>query len=151
MRIKNTTQYSTRAIRSVLTVVHNHIAKTEGRMKRWDRFVVQIGYTKTSRTRGWAWLGNAHTGPTYWAWSAFGTHKGAKVTPGAKAPDAVLRLPMPRAKPDGGEYWRADEHDLAWLAYHEFMHSYGYNHSQYSNIPKAELDELFPENRALPS
>ncbi len=151
MRIKNETQYSTRAIRSVLTTIHNHMAKTEGRMRRWKELVVQIGYTRDSRVRGWAYLGNANSGPVYWRRSAFGRQEnGVKIEPGKQCPDVLLRLPEPR-QIQNDEIWRADEHDLGWLTYHEFMHSYGYNHKQYTDIPKKELAMLFPDNRKLPS
>ena len=41
------------------------------------------------------------------------------------------------------------EHDVAWIAYHEFMHTYGHKHSAYSNIPKTELNVLFPDNKLV--
>jgi hypothetical protein len=43
----------------------------------------------------------------------------------------------------------ATEHQVAHLVYHELMHTYGYKHHQYNDIPKSELERLFPDNLKL--
>lgn len=41
-------------------------------------------------------------------------------------------------------------HCFAKAVYHELMHTYGYRHSQYSDLPDRECEMLFPENGPLP-
>lgn len=41
------------------------------------------------------------------------------------------------------------EQRLAWLVYHELMHTYGYKHKQYTDARDHELAAWFPEDRAI--
>jgi hypothetical protein len=43
----------------------------------------------------------------------------------------------------------ATERRTASLVYHELMHTYGYRHRQYNDIPAAELEALFPDDKPL--
>jgi hypothetical protein len=54
--IKNTTNFDTRFMRSLIVGVHNHIAKHEGRYRRWKHLEVQIWNRSNSRS-GHAYLG----------------------------------------------------------------------------------------------
>ncbi len=49
MKIENTTDYCTRTMRSLICAVHNHIAKTEGKYKRWRHLRVAIKPTRQQR------------------------------------------------------------------------------------------------------
>lgn len=41
------------------------------------------------------------------------------------------------------------EQRLAWLAYHELMHTYGYSHRQYTDAKPEELAQWFPSNAPM--
>jgi len=43
----------------------------------------------------------------------------------------------------------ATERGFGWLVYHELMHTYGYRHNEYGNIPDRELEALFPDNKTI--
>ena len=145
MHVKNHTKYSTRHIGSVIRIVYRYICKLENRkLLRWTtEFNILVNHSQAKDT--WAtseswraakglkaqiggYSGCAYLDaiPHYWVGSK--KHK-----PMSRCEDMTLRLPQSNAT----------EHGLAWLAYHELMHSFGYHHKQYTNLQQKEMDQLF--------
>lgn len=107
MKIDNETDYQTRGIKRVLTAVHNHLAKVEGRLHSWGWVRFRVCYTRYKASSGHAAL------------------SGARCT---------LRLGRPGRLENRGWEVREGVVDqatvgtLVRLAWHEFFHLYGYRH-----------------------
>lgn len=95
---------------------------------RWSGLEIVVGNSKRSKysTSGYAYYNGQ--GRLY--------H-----TEGAKhGIDVFLGLPHEACR----------ERTLARLVYHELMHTYGYNHSQFNDPCGDELEGWFPENNQIP-
>jgi hypothetical protein len=92
------------------------MAKAEGKLRTWKHLKIKIVYSRSGGTSGWA---------TY---SGYGM---------------LLRLekPSPR-RLYKGEPQRCFVRSLVHLTYHELMHSYGYRHKQYGEIPNREILQI---------
>lgn len=124
--IKNTSGYETKALRKIIVMAHAHIRATEGAaVPRWNDLQIVIrGRDSHGHVSGCAYLG----GTKMW-----------------------LTIPRSRVIKNLGEVWPAiSARRVMWLAYHELMHSFGYNHSQYRDLNDKELAELIPEDYAMP-
>lgn len=117
--IKNTTRYETRTLRTLICRVHAHMKKLE---RRPAPNWPRLRIAIGNRSRAYSGRAYFHGNGRGWGsdW------------------DVYLSLP-----PD------ADERGTGSLVYHELMHTYGYRHGAYNDIPDAELAELFPENKPL--
>lgn len=60
--VKNTSHADTRFLRSLVVLVHNHMAKTEGRLKVWKSLEVKFGSRRDHHVTGYAYVG---TGPVH--------------------------------------------------------------------------------------
>lgn len=134
--IKNTSGRSTREIKKVFTKVHAYMRKLENRAApNWKNLRVKIEGRD----------GNYHSGRAYY--NGHGDDW-----------DLFLTLPRPIVKGQGFNGYehakgRANKyrvHELVHIVYHELMHTYGYDHSQYSDITTAEAEKLYPENFEVP-
>jgi len=122
--VKNTTAYDTRVLRHVICKTHAHMKKLQGKpAPNWKNLRIKIGYTKR-----WSY----HSGHAFYGGYGHGDH------------DMFLGL----VKPDGN--MTMTNHSLCDLVYHELMHTYGYRHAQYTDIPKREIVGLFPYETPLP-
>lgn len=118
--VKNTSPYQTRQIRSVICAVHAHMRKLERRpAPNWKRLRVKI------RSRAWG-----HSGWAYYEGKGRAHGKDWDVLLSLSRQGCTIR-------------------QLALLTYHELMHTYGYRHRQFNDIPEQELQQLFPVNEPL--
>ncbi len=113
--IKNTTHYSTRELRRVICAVHKGMSKAEGKLPFWKRCKIAIGNSKRGK----------------YSVSGYAFYHGR----GYKPWDVFLGLP----------HEKCTVRTFADLVYHELMHSYGYKHTQYRDLTKAELNEMLGE------
>ena len=114
--ISNTSRRESAHLRSIVCRVHKHMTKLEGR---------KCPCWDTLRTA----IGG--TAKSHDSGHAF-------LKPGGRQRhDVWLTIPHSHVY---------TTHQFAHLVYHELMHSYGYKHSQYTNIRTSELDALFPLN-----
>jgi len=105
MKLKNETRYDSRLLRTVISLAHREIAKTEGRLRQWAWVTFKVRRritTKHTALDGTAWIGNNHT-------------SGHAYVGGTKA---VLTIPCPGVRTSA----------LYSLAWHEMFHLYGYHH-----------------------
>lgn len=127
--VKNTTPYVTADLARVIRRVHSHMKKLEGRpAPNWQGLRVQV---QTTRRPDW----NGH----HSGWAVYGGRN-----PQAEY-DVHLGLPAPGSR-QAKDY---GERQFAVLVYHELMHTYGYRHDQYNDLPASEAAQLFPHGRAL--
>lgn len=113
---KNTSGYAARDLRRVICKVHSYMKTLEGKAAPNWR---RLKIHVRSRPR------NYHTGRAFLGGHGY---RGSW--------DVIFTIPA------NGE----TERKFGWLVYHELMHTYGYHHSQYTNIPADELETLFPDN-----
>lgn len=123
--VKNSTAYDTRFLRSIICTTHRYMQSLEGRpAPNWKALRVKIANTKRN---------GYHSGYAYF--NGYGGHKEWDVFFGLCKPDSPMTM---------------TNHTFCSLVYHELMHTYGYEHSQYSDIPKNEILKLFPDEVPLP-
>lgn len=116
MILVNKTVYQTEELRKLLSLVHEHMAKREGRLAGWGRgwgskkhtINVKVTYSRSRHVTGCATLNGF---------------------------DSDLRLPKVQAR-------HCSYRNFIWLAYHEMMHLYGYNHPQFIDIQDEEITEI---------
>lgn len=114
MILVNKTAYETATLRKLLTAVHEHLAKTEGRLPGWGRawgvkkrtITVLVTYSRNEWVTGCATLNGFNSD---------------------------LRLPKPKKE-------HCTARDFIWLAYHEVMHLYGRNHAEFYDIQDPEIE-----------
>jgi hypothetical protein len=134
--IKNTSGRSTREIKKVFTIVHHYMKTLEHRpAPNWRNLRVVIAGRETNYAGGRSFY-NGRGGD----WDLF------------------LTIPRPVKL---GTHWASEQHKgksnflgvqrLASLVYHELMHTYGYKHSQFTDITEVELNKLFPEAYNIPT
>jgi len=123
--VKNSTVYDTRALRSIICATHAHMKKMEGRpAPNWSRLEIKIGNTKRH---------GYHSGHAFYGGRGY-----------VGRADVFFGLCKP------GTSMTMTNHSFCGLVYHELMHTYGYRHSQYSDIPISEILKLFPVEEDLP-
>lgn len=156
MKIKsNATCYDTRALRTAICVAHDRLAKTEGRLRQWERVVVDVVYARTRTVHGCASLGGTYM---------------KLVLMGPRAPKVFLYDDVPLVCPhcestafkltqssktvgsetfDGWEHQCKDRAEspvtvqhLMALIDHELRHLYGINHAQMRGIYTKTMWEL---------
>ena len=111
--IKNTSDYETKKLNSLFCLIHNQLAKFEGKLPHWSTLRVKVirrnGRGKSERdVSGMACVGK----PTIY-----------------RKKDWDIRMSINTLA------------DLQWVAQvfaHELMHSYGYRHHQYTRYPLEE-------------
>lgn len=119
--IKNTSKYESKSLRRIMCRVHAHMKKLERRSTpNWKSLNVKF----SGRPRG-GWAGWAFFYGNGYEW------------------DVRFTLGL------SSRYHMA-EIDFAIAAYHELMHTYGYRHRQYADLPYSEAAMLFPHNRKIP-
>ena len=118
--VKNSTPYDTRALRSIIYATHWYLKKLEGKpAPNWKRLEVKIGNTKRY---------GYHSGHAFYGGIADYVGQ-ADVYFGLCKPEASMTM---------------TNHTFCSLVYHELMHTYGYRHKQFTDIPKQEILKLFP-------
>lgn len=101
MRIENETEYQSVGMQKCLTAAHNHLAKSEGRMRQWSGVTFTVVYTRSRGCNGYAYLGGY---------------------------DSRLRVPRPK---EGDDWRTGcTVRSFIRLAWHEMLHLYEYRHSQ---------------------
>jgi hypothetical protein len=124
--INNSTVYETRALRTIICLTHWHMKKLMGKpAPNWNRLEVKIGNTKRT---------GYHSGHAFYGGRSSYIGQ-ADVFFGLCKPEASMTM---------------TNHTFCHLVYHELMHTYGFRHSQYSDIPKREILKLFPIETDLP-
>ena len=101
MKIENETDYQTLGIRKCLTAVHNHLARSEGRLRQWRGVTFTVVHTRTRGCNGYAYVGGY---------------------------DSRLRLPPPKESDRFGSVG-CRVRSLIRVAWHELLHLYGYEHA----------------------
>jgi hypothetical protein len=108
MKIINRTDYSTRALRWLITQTHRRVSKVEGRpAPLWRHLRVEVVYGRTGYGTGWATLGGARM---------------------------RLRLRRPTVS-DGAVITAHATTDAASLIQHEIYHTLGFNHHGARRLP----------------
>jgi hypothetical protein len=105
MKIKNRTRYDSRVLARVFALVHSWMAKEIGhKLRQWPRLDVEVKYRNSGRlgVSGCATVGGWHM---------------------------TLRLPQERIASGEGRLRTAT---LAWVVWHELLHTYGYRHDRFS-------------------
>ncbi len=134
---KNTSGYSTRELKRIICLVHSYMRKLERRpAPRWKNLSVHVRGRDGGNVSGRAF----YNGCGY-----------------VNGWDVVLTIPRRVCK--GSGFWT--EHKgrvnnfrarrFAWLVYHELMHTYGYNHKQYTDIRDCDLAKLIPDDYVIPT
>lgn len=134
--LSNTSGLDTRFIKAVFTKVHAYMRTLENRKApNWQNLRVKIEGRDM----------NYHSGRAFYNGNGYEW-------------DLFLTLPRPVKR---GTHWASEDkkgqrmnymlHELVHIIYHELMHTYGYKHSQYSDITKRECLKLYPDNIAVPA
>lgn len=116
--IKNTSAFDTKKLNSLFTLVHNQIAKYEGRLKHWNKLKVIV------RQKSQGYSGRAYVGQVWYSSS----------TPKDQQWDVFLSVSKD-----------VDMYDLSQLFAHELYHSYGFgSHKSFSHHPlnQKQLDVI---------
>lgn len=122
MILQNKTVYNTAALRKLLSAVHEHMAKSEGRLRGWSG-EEYYSYRKGTRVRVVTTFQVTYSRGNYVSGHAF-----------INGCDSVLRLARPGKVIRSSTYGK-----FIWLAYHEMMHLYGYLHPQFVDIQDEEI------------
>ena len=120
--VKNTSVFDTRALRSLICKTHAHMRKLERRSApNWAGLRIAI------RGKSHGWSGRAyHNGVSHWTtkyserWGVFFSINERMTT-----------------------------FEFAVAVYHELMHTYGYNHSQYNDISHKEVASFIEVNEPI--
>ncbi len=128
--IKNTSGRETAELRKLICRTHALMKRLEKKpAPNWKRLRIKIGGRNESYHSGRAYLGGY----------------------GCNGWDVFLTLPRPIVRQDqvwddNGRCNRYTARSFVKIVYHELMHTYGYNHDQYSDISQADLEKVVPEN-----
>ena len=107
--IKNTSAFDTKKLRSLFSLVHNQVAKYEGKLKHWNKLKVIV------RQKSQGYSGRAYVGQVWYSSS----------TPKDQQWDVFLSVSKD-----------VDMFDLSQLFAHELYHSYGFgSHKSFSHHP----------------
>ena len=110
--IKNTSAFDTKKLRSLFSLVHNQVAKYEGKLKHWNKLKVIV------RQKSEGYSGRAYVGQIWYSSS----------TPKDQQWDVFLSVSKD-----------VDMFDLSQLFAHELYHSYGFgSHKSFSHDPLSD-------------
>ena len=132
--IKNTSLYETKKLKSLFCFIHTLLSQYEGRLPSWKHLTISVVKHKDQNNySGWAYHMPKSGAPRH----------GRKYAWREKGADMHLRMGRGISLTD-----------ISQLFAHELMHSYGYDHSQFSRDPltpeqMAKIEKKFNKNDLL--